>query len=1003
MDPALFFGGDKDMLPTGSSGEQRQPFNLRDRRDRRDDDDEGPPPSRADEDGGWRRGPRTQPNQPQQRLTQGNPDEEAGWRRGSRQDDRGPPMREDDRGNERRDDRQDDRRDFGGRREGGGGGLRSFDRDGGNDRAPFRRGGGFGSRDSRGSYDSERGSEFRRGGREDSYQPRRSGGRFDDRGDDRRGPSRDSDRGFDDRRGSGRFSDRRSDRFDNRSDRFRRDAPPSRFDRGGDDGPYRRTSRAPVRRSAPNADGDAAADKKDTVEAGDSADKKDTAEAEDSADKKDTAEAGDTGDSAEKNTDAPEGRPAPKSNRWSALERRGPPHRRREPRQSDSAGGDGPGFTPAAPVHSSRFAALDTSAKRAPTATEGEEPMPELKPAAPVNSSRFAALENSTRKPSTAPEDEEPMPDLKPAAPVNSSRFAALGNSTRRPGGAPEGEEEEPVDLTPAAPVHASRFSALDSSSSKPVDPEREREHFDLVPPAPVANSRFSNLRPESPPPAQRDERDAREYDDRDDRGIGGHRESRFGNERGFDEQRGGGGRFSNDRDFDDRRRDSRFTDDRDFDNRRGSRFDDRGRGGFDDRGRGGFDDRRSRFGTDRDRRDFDGPRGRFGDDRSDDRRRGRDSYNDDMRGDRREMGRDERPAHLRRFGRAGAGSREQASGQQGGRAGAGRASVSSAPVKKDMPRPLAKKKLIDHLKEYLKNPSKEMREEKAVELRNCGFPEQYRPDLVMWAISLSLDFDGVSQDRVAEILVELRVQIPAVVSSKNFADGLELCVGRLSDLENDCPAAKKIISDMAKKFMESKCWNEADGAADGKTFMSVFGLEKKEVTKEAVSENTLDEASTAFLATGKKGMELLKLYKTSYEAAGTIDPASLLFVVLNAHLPLNTACDWAKEEEYGVILEELIYEASAETQLNCFRRLISVLKTAEFPLDPEKKFKYVSEGLFHSLYDKDILPGEAFIAWSDDTTAYDGKMKVLIQVTKYLKWLKENEEEEDSSDDDED
>ena len=103
MDPALFFGGDKDMLPTGSSGEQRQPFNLRDRRDRRDDDDEGPPPSRADEDGGWRRGPRTQPNQPQQRLTQGNPDEEAGWRRGSRQDDRGPPMREDDRGNERRD------------------------------------------------------------------------------------------------------------------------------------------------------------------------------------------------------------------------------------------------------------------------------------------------------------------------------------------------------------------------------------------------------------------------------------------------------------------------------------------------------------------------------------------------------------------------------------------------------------------------------------------------------------------------------------------------------------------------------------------------------------------------------------------------------------------------------------------------------------------------------------------------------------------------------------
>ena len=42
-----------------------------------------------------------------------------------------------------------------------------------------------------------------------------------------------------------------------------------------------------------------------------------------------------------------------------------------------------------------------------------------------------------------------------------------------------------------------------------------------------------------------------------------------------------------------------------------------------------------------------------------------------------------------------------------------------------------------------------------------------------------------------------------------------------------------------------------------------------------------------------------------------------------------------------------------------------------------------------------------AFVAWADDvTTEYEGKMKVLIQVTKYITWLKEND---DSSEEDED
>ena len=56
---------------------------------------------------------------------------------------------------------------------------------------------------------------------------------------------------------------------------------------------------------------------------------------------------------------------------------------------------------------------------------------------------------------------------------------------------------------------------------------------------------------------------------------------------------------------------------------------------------------------------------------------------------------------------------------------------------------------------------------------------------------------------------------------------------------------------------------------------------------------------------------------------------------------------------------------------------------------------------MFHNLYDKDILPDDAFVAWADDiTTEYEGKMKVLIQVTKYITWLKENDDESESEED---
>ena len=94
------------------------------------------------------------------------------------------------------------------------------------------------------------------------------------------------------------------------------------------------------------------------------------------------------------------------------------------------------------------------------------------------------------------------------------------------------------------------------------------------------------------------------------------------------------------------------------------------------------------------------------------------------------------------------------------------------------MPRPLAKKKLQDHVQEYLNNYSPEMKMEKAVEIRRENIPELLRPDIVVWAISLSCDFDSVAQDRVGELLVECRQQRPPVMTSKSLCVGWNLPLG---------------------------------------------------------------------------------------------------------------------------------------------------------------------------------------------------------------------------------
>tara|TARA_B110000971_G_C19673569_1_gene347765 strand:- start:61 stop:372 length:312 start_codon:yes stop_codon:yes gene_type:complete len=97
--------------------------------------------------------------------------------------------------------------------------------------------------------------------------------------------------------------------------------------------------------------------------------------------------------------------------------------------------------------------------------------------------------------------------------------------------------------------------------------------------------------------------------------------------------------------------------------------------------------------------------------------------------------------------------------------------------------------------------------------------------------------------------------------------------------------------------------------------------------------------------------------------------------------------------------LEHLLSEKGLEVHMPVIAETARALNELGFPKDPSKKFSHLSEAVFCALYNNDILPEEAFIFWSEDNdTEHEGKMKLMIQTTKWLNWLKTPDEDEESS-----
>ena len=97
---------------------------------------------------------------------------------------------------------------------------------------------------------------------------------------------------------------------------------------------------------------------------------------------------------------------------------------------------------------------------------------------------------------------------------------------------------------------------------------------------------------------------------------------------------------------------------------------------------------------------------------------------------------------------------------------------------------------------------------------------------------------------------------------------------------------------------------------------------------------------------------------------AETLSPILIKFRTSSTRTAPRTSLDWTMEATEEL---EALYDAPLKDQLKAIQIVIEKLSQLNCPLDDSKKFKYVSEGVFHNLYDKDILPDDAFVAWADD------------------------------------
>ena len=259
-------------------------------------------------------------------------------------------------------------------------------------------------------------------------------------------------------------------------------------------------------------------------------------------------------------------------------------------------------------------------------------------------------------------------------------------------------------------------------------------------------------------------------------------------------------------------------------------------------------------------------------------------------------------------------------------------------------------------------------------------------PEFVQRAIRKSLSFGPKEQGLVKKLFETLVAK--RIVTSQELANGFQDAYGRLDDFVADCPHARKIMASIGKHCDEKRSFIKAELSAE---LAALVGREVAEQKDDVAT----DDVISKLLEGDKKGKALITHAKAVFADNEKPAGSAFLAAVLAKSAPLDAACAWTTEEEYGLLLNALLYGNEDEEPMKALFECQAAVHALGWP-------KGLLETIFMKLYQNECLDDEAFEAWKDDLSDAPGKMKAIVDVTGFLNFLAEQEAEEDSDEDEE-
>lgn len=229
------------------------------------------------------------------------------------------------------------------------------------------------------------------------------------------------------------------------------------------------------------------------------------------------------------------------------------------------------------------------------------------------------------------------------------------------------------------------------------------------------------------------------------------------------------------------------------------------------------------------------------------------------------------------------------------------------------------------------------------------------------------------------------------------------LCASVVANLEAEKEALRKSAASLkdalTQLFSQDSPLQSLDLSVEAKKLLGLTPAESQEA-EGAASDDLVEK----IVESSERGEALCKLIPE-----GVSDSIALGKQLLSKLYEKPNACtelEWIDAGQYGAVLAKLIYREQPKTkeveaQVEVVYAVQEAFHKAGFPRNAQKK--PLIELTFIRLYKNEILAEEAYLAWKDDSSDRPGKLDAIVQTTKFLDFLQEEEESSEEEDEDED